>query len=116
LRGHHGVNDIFVLYVVINDGIKLLPIITYYDMSSSKSPRGNSCGISCLISEFNREIDENFALLGYYAARSGICLPTFRELGSPETSARNYHHTPRDSPEERSSVDNCCSGNNTTER
>jgi len=32
-----------------------------------------------VISGFRREVDENCALLGYYAASSGNCLPTFRD-------------------------------------
>jgi hypothetical protein len=40
--------------------------------------------ISCnrsktVISGFRREVAENCTLLGYYAASSGISLPTFRE-------------------------------------
>jgi hypothetical protein len=34
---------------------------------------------TCLISGFRREVDENCALLGCYAASSGDFLPTFRE-------------------------------------
>jgi hypothetical protein len=64
-----------------------------------------------VISVFRREIDENCALLGYYAASSGNSLPTFRDnisvppsreyswplkmglIGSLKTSVRNipYH-------------------------
>jgi len=33
----------------------------------------------CLISGFRREVAENCALLGYYAASSGHFLPTFRD-------------------------------------
>jgi len=35
--------------------------------------------ITCLISDFRREVGENCALLGYYAECSGIFLPTFRD-------------------------------------
>jgi len=35
--------------------------------------------MECEISEFRREIDEKFALLGYYTAGSSNFLPTFRE-------------------------------------
>ena len=69
-----------------------------------------------MISGFRREVDENCALLGYYAASSGNSLPTFRdnlsipssrvELGPvscPETSVRNYHSLLLNIPEERSS-------------
>jgi len=35
---------------------------------------------ACVISGFCHEVDENCALLGYYAVSSGNCLPTFREL------------------------------------
>jgi hypothetical protein len=55
-------------------------------------------------------------LLGYHAASSGNSLPTFRDnlsapssgveqmgpKGCPEMSARNYHYSLRNSPEERS--------------
>ena len=61
-------------------------------------------------------MDENCALLGYYAACSGIPLPAFRDnisvpssrvknslengpIGCAETSIRNYHYTPRNNPE-----------------
>jgi len=33
----------------------------------------------CVISCFRCEVDEICALLGYYAASSGNCLPTFRD-------------------------------------
>jgi len=57
---------------------------------------------------------ENCALLGYYAARSGNLLPTFRDNLSghafkyrtqhcPETSVINSHFSPRNNPQERSS-------------
>jgi hypothetical protein len=32
-----------------------------------------------VMSHFCREVEENCALLGYYAARSGNCSPTFRD-------------------------------------
>jgi len=60
-----------------------------------------------LISGFLRKVDQNCALLGYYAASSGNFLLTFRDnlsvassevknkkkgpLGCPETSVRNCH-------------------------
>ena len=73
-----------------------------------------------MISSFCREVAENCALLGYYAASSGNLLPTFRdELSSPnfrgqeslktgpidfpETSITNYHYSLRKNPEERGS-------------
>ena len=78
------------------------------------------------ISGFRRKVDENCALLGYYPASSGNFLPTFRDnssfpstgfknpkslknplemgpIGCPETSVRNYHHSLRNNPVERSS-------------
>ena len=75
-----------------------------------------------MISGFRREVDENCALLGYYAARSVNYLPTFRDnlsvpssrtlklgptlkmepIGCPETSVNYYHYSLRDSSEERS--------------
>jgi hypothetical protein len=39
----------------------------------------NSSGIAVLISGFRRDVDEICALLGYYAAPCGNCLPTFRD-------------------------------------
>ena len=33
----------------------------------------------CHISDFRRDVDENSALLGYYAASGGNFLPTFRD-------------------------------------
>jgi len=33
-----------------------------------------------MISSLRREVDENCALLGYYAASSGDYLPTFRDI------------------------------------
>jgi hypothetical protein len=44
----------------------------------------------CVISEFRRKIDENCALLGYYAAISGNFLPTFRDnLSVPSSGVKN---------------------------
>jgi hypothetical protein len=81
-----------------------------------------------LISGFRRDVDEICALLGYYAASYGNCIPTFWDnvsvpssrvksltvisdswhlkmghIGCPETSVYNYHTTPRNIPEERTS-------------
>jgi len=77
---------------------------------------------TCLFSGFRREVGENCALLDYYAAIGGNSLPTFRKslsipssgfrifehvtwdpIGWPETSARNYHQSLCNNPEERSS-------------
>jgi hypothetical protein len=67
-----------------------------------------------LISGCHHEVNKNCVVLGYYAASSGKLLPTFRatnpswilgpEYGAdcPETSARNYHHSLRNSPDELS--------------
>jgi len=65
----------------------------------------------CIISGFRREVNENCALQGYYAARSGNTFrenlfgPIFRvqqfrnswplkmgRICCPETSIRNYHY------------------------
>jgi hypothetical protein len=78
LRDHHGVNDIFVMYIVIND-TKLLPIITYYDISSSKSPRGNSFGISCLISDFRHEVMRTEL---FWAITQRVVLIPYRRSGT----------------------------------
>jgi len=67
-----------------------------------------------LVSGFRRKLDEICALLGNYAAYCGNSLPTFRDnplvsssrslktgpIGCPETSARNYHYTLTNNPEE----------------
>jgi len=55
--------------------------------------------VLCVIVGFRREVDENSALLGYYAASSGNSLPTLLDawplkmgqISSPETSVRNYN-------------------------
>ena len=79
--------------------------------------------VSCVISVFRREVDENCALLGYYTAGSGSFLPTYRDnlsvqssgfknswnlrigpIVCHETSVRNYHFLLRNNPEERSSL------------
>ena len=73
-----------------------------------------------VISGFRDEADEICSLPGNYAAGSGHCLPTFRDnqsvpsstswplktglIGCPETSVRNYHYSPRNKPEEDSSL------------
>jgi hypothetical protein len=62
-----------------------------------------------VISGFCREVAENCALLGYYAASSGNFLLTFRgNLSVPssgfKTSVRNYHHSLPNNPEERISI------------
>ena len=68
-----------------------------------------------MISGFNREVDDNSTVLGYYAASNGNTLRTFRDdlsvsssrnkmrPGCPETSAMNCHYSLRNNPEERSS-------------
>jgi len=38
-----------------------------------------NCGAYCVISGFRREVDENCALLGYYAEIGGNYVPTFRD-------------------------------------
>ena len=44
----------------------------------------------CVISGFHRKIDENCALLGYYATISGNFLPTFRDnLSVPFSGVKN---------------------------
>jgi len=44
-----------------------------------------------VISGFHREVDENCALLGYYAASNGNFLPTFRDnLSVPSSGVKNY--------------------------
>jgi len=37
-------------------------------------------GKSCVISDFRRQVAENCAVLGYFAAGSGNFLPKFREV------------------------------------
>jgi len=46
--------------------------------------------LSCTTSGFRREVDENCAVLGYYAASSDNSLPTFRDkLSVPSSTGRN---------------------------
>ena len=57
-------------------------------------------------SGFRREVDENCALLGYYAASNGNSLPTLRDNRSVpcltlETSVRICHYSLRNNPEKR---------------
>ena len=71
--------------------------------------------LSCVISGFYLEVDENYAFLGYYVAGNdnsgqpiGHIFKDSRPLkigriGCPETSVRNYHNLLRNSPEKRSS-------------
>ena len=67
-----------------------------------------------LLLSFRRDVDEICALLGYYAASCGNCVPTFRshlqgsltleyDNSCPETSVNKYHTTARSIPEERRS-------------
>ena len=72
-------------------------------------------GVRRAISDFRREVDEKYSLLGYYAASTDNFLPTFRDnlsgpssislkmepIGCPETSVRNCHYTLRSNSEER---------------
>jgi hypothetical protein len=52
-----------------------------------------------VISDFHRQVDENWAPPGYYPASSGNFLPKFRDdlwkmgpTGHPKTLVRNYHY------------------------
>ena len=48
---------------------------------------------TCLFSDYRREVDENCALLGYYAAIGGNSLPTFRDsLSIPSLGLRIFEH------------------------
>jgi hypothetical protein len=49
-----------------------------------------------VISDFRRDVDEIYGLLGYYTALSGSCVP----IGCPEISTENQHSTLRNNPEE----------------
>jgi len=64
--------------------------------------------LSCKISGFRHEADENCALLGYYTAYSGNSLPTFREKVQESKkildSLRNYQYMLRHGPEWRTSL------------
>ena len=45
---------------------------------------------ACVISNLRLEVDENCSLLGYYAAKSGNLLPTFRDdLSVPFSDFKN---------------------------
>jgi hypothetical protein len=76
-----------------------------------------------VISGLHYEVDENCALLGYYAASSGNSLRSFgtkyrshlqgsiffmRPIGFPKISLRYYHYSLRNDPEERSSQAGYC--------
>ena len=72
-------------------------------------------GDCCVFVGFRREVAENCALLGYYAASSGnsgqSIGPVFKSqepLWILETSIRIYHCSLRNNPNERSSVADCC--------
>ena len=79
-----------------------------------RTERRTQTGERCEISGFRREVDENCALPGCYAASGGNSLPTFRDFSlvlkemkecCPETSVHNSHYTLRSSQEQRSSQD-----------
>jgi len=59
-----------------------------------------------VISRFRHEVDDNWYLLGYYAARCGDFFSTFAleigPIGCTETSVINYHILLRNNPEEPS--------------
>jgi hypothetical protein len=86
----------------------------------SSVPEWREWGHLCVISGFCREVDENCALLDYYAAGSGNFLPTFWDnllvpssrfmnpFGCPETSVGNYHYSLRNDTEKRSSQGQLC--------
>jgi hypothetical protein len=84
-----------------------------------------------VFSRFRRDVDENCALLGYYAPSSGNPLPTFRDnvsvpssrikkskkqrgplkmgpIRCPETSVKDYHSMVRNSREKRRSQAAVC--------
>jgi hypothetical protein len=78
----------------------------------------------CVISGFRGELDDTCVILSYYAASSGIFLPTFRDnlsfssfgvknpkdlldplalpIGCPKTSVRYYHYPLPNNPDKRS--------------
>ena len=73
----------------------------------------------CVVSGVHHEVDENLALLGYYAMSSGNLLSIFQNnllvpsswvkkkcgglIGCPKTSVRNYQYSLFNNPEECSS-------------
>jgi hypothetical protein len=68
------------------------------------------CKSTCLVPILKWSNSEMCAILGYYTASCGNCLPTFQENIGPvfkgqesrtlETLVNNYHTTPRNVPEE----------------
>jgi len=46
---------------------------------SQSNEAGTQSVVNCVMSRFRREVDENCALLSYYAVSSGNSLPTFRD-------------------------------------
>jgi len=75
----------------------------------------------CVISGFRREVEENCALVGYYAVRSSNLLPKFWDnlrsylwrrgpIGCPETSIINGHFSLHSNQEDGSSQPGCGAG------
>jgi len=104
------------------DGFLLTRVyVRLLSLSSSPKVYTIKCELRQIIFVFrewiDRELNENCALLPYYAASNGNFLPTFRDnlwppssgdswplkmglIGCPETSVRNYHYSLRNNPEE----------------
>ena len=65
-----------------------------------------------MLSGFQKEVDENYAPLGYYAASSGNFLPSLfgflntkmGPTGCPNMLVRNYHYSQHNNPEEHCSL------------
>jgi len=67
----------------------------------------HTSNILCVISRLLCKKDENCALLGYYDASIGNCLPTLtpemRSMTYATTLVRNHHYLLHNNPEECSS-------------
>jgi hypothetical protein len=82
--------------------VNFTPIQGVLPNPSNKRPRAtlaiNSHSL-CVIAGFHHKVNENCAVLGYYAVSSGNSLLTF----CAEMLVRNYHYFLRNNPEECSS-------------
>ena len=129
-----GVHAAFSSEAVCRAGLCSRPLDRCVHVTSAESRTTRSSRTICytrqcfvVISGFHRQVNENYALLDYYAARRGNFLSTFQDnlsvlssrvtnpksldcwqlkigpIGCPETSVRNYHYSLPNSPGDRSS-------------
>ena len=83
---HHN-SSLPVCYAVSTGSAQSLGGITFLrNVGNFTSRYGLTSEKTCAISGFRREVDENCAHLGYYAASGGHILPTFRDKLSVPSS------------------------------